>query len=40
MPVLLGGGNPLVSSGIRRSLLTLKQSHASPAGIVSLRYEV
>ena len=40
MPVLLGGGTPLVSSVARRSLLTLKRSHASPAGIVSLRYEV
>ncbi|HKH48726.1 MAG TPA: dihydrofolate reductase family protein [Thermoanaerobaculia bacterium] len=40
MPVLLGGGTPLVSSGARRSRLTLKRSHASPTGIVSLRYEV
>jgi dihydrofolate reductase len=40
MPVLLGGGVPLVSPGAPRSRLTLTRSSASPSGIVNLRYEV
>jgi dihydrofolate reductase len=40
MPVLLGGGVPLVSVGAPRSRLTLTRSNASPRGIVNLHYEV
>ena len=40
MPVLLGGGVPLVSPGAPRSRLTLTRSNASPSGIVNLHYEV
>jgi dihydrofolate reductase len=40
MPVLLGGGTPLVSSGAPRTRLTLARSNASPSGIVNLHYEV
>jgi dihydrofolate reductase len=40
MPVLLGDGTPLVSTGTPRSRLTLRNSAASPAGIVTLNYEV
>ena len=40
MPVLLGGGTPLVSPGAPRSQLTLTRSKASPSGIVNLHYEV
>jgi dihydrofolate reductase len=40
MPVLLGGGSPLVSAGCPRSRLTLTRSTASPSGIVNLQYEV
>jgi dihydrofolate reductase len=40
MPVLLGGGVPLVSPGVPRSRLTLTRSSVSPSGIVNLRYEV
>ena len=40
MPVLLGGGVPLVSPGAPRSRLTLTRSSTSPSGIVNLHYEV
>jgi dihydrofolate reductase len=40
MPVLLGGGVPLVSPGAPRSRLTLTRSNASPSGILNLHYEV
>jgi dihydrofolate reductase len=40
IPVLLGGGTPLVSPGAQRSRLTLRNSATSPAGIVTLGYEV
>jgi dihydrofolate reductase len=40
MPVLLGGGVPLVSPGAPRSRLTLTRSNASPSGVVNLHYEV
>ena len=40
MPVLLGGGVPLVAPGAPRSRLTLSRSSASPSGIVNLHYEV
>jgi dihydrofolate reductase len=40
MPVLLGDGIPLVSPGTRRSRLTLRGSSTSPAGIVTVNYEV
>ncbi|MDQ6768727.1 MAG: dihydrofolate reductase family protein [Gemmatimonadota bacterium] len=40
MPVLLGRGIPLLSSGAPRSRLTLTRSNASPSGIVNLHYEI
>jgi dihydrofolate reductase len=40
MPVLLGSGVPLLSHGTSRSQLILRQSDASPSGIVNLHYEV
>ena len=40
MPVLLGGGTPLVSAGAPRSRLTLTRSNTSPSGIVTLQYEI
>jgi dihydrofolate reductase len=40
MPVLLGGGVPLVSPGARRSRLTLTRSNALPSGVVNLHYDV
>jgi len=40
MPVLLGGGVPLVSPGVPRSRLTLMRSNASPSGVINLHYEV
>ena len=40
MPVLLGGGTPLVSADAPRSQLTLTRSNTSPSGIVNLRYDV
>src|SRR5712671_2347380 len=40
MPVLLGGGTPLVSAEAPRSRLLLIGSDASPSGIVNLRYNV
>jgi dihydrofolate reductase len=40
MPVLLGGGTPLVSAGAPRSGLILTRSNTSPSGIVNLQYQV
>jgi dihydrofolate reductase len=40
MPVLLGGGTPLVSAGTPRSGLILTRSNTSPGGIVNLQYQV
>jgi dihydrofolate reductase len=40
MPVLLGGGTPLVSAGTPRSGLILTRSNTSPSGIVNLQYQV
>ena len=40
MPVLLGGGTPLVSAGATRSRLILTRSNTSPSGIVNLQYQV
>jgi dihydrofolate reductase len=40
MPVLLGGGTPLVSAGTPRSGLILTRSYASLSGIVNLQYQV
>lgn len=40
MPVLLGGGIPLVAPDAPRARLTLTRSDAHPGGIVSLRYDV
>ena len=40
MPVLLGGGVPVLSPGAPRSRLTLTRSSASPSGIVNLHYRV
>jgi len=40
MPVLLGGGTPLVSAGAPRSRLILTRSNTSPSGIVNLQYQV
>ena len=40
MPVLLGRGIPLVASVAPRARLALTRSVASPAGIVSLHYDV
>jgi len=40
MPVLLGGGAPLVATITPRSPLVLTRSHHSPRGIVNLQYDV
>ena len=40
MPVLLGGGVPLVAAVAPRPRLVLTRSHHSPNGIVNLQYEV
>lgn len=40
MPVLLGRGIPLVGPEAPRARLALTRSDASPAGIVSLSYDV
>jgi dihydrofolate reductase len=40
MPVLLGGGRPLVAVGAPRTRLSLTRSISSPSGILSLQYEV
>jgi dihydrofolate reductase len=40
MPVLLGGGTPLVSPGAPRSRLILALANTSPSGIVNLQYQI
>lgn len=40
MPVLLGGGTPLVAVGAPRTRLSLAASSPSPSGILNLQYEV
>jgi dihydrofolate reductase len=40
VPVLLGGGIPLLASGVDRTALTLTRSHVYPSGIVLLYYSV
>ncbi len=40
IPVLLGGGIPLIAAGTPRTRLTLSESAVSPSGIVNLRYDV
>lgn len=40
VPVLLGGGIPLVESGLARTPLTLLDTHRYPSGMVTLRYAV
>lgn len=40
VPVLLGGGIPLLASGVDRTALTLTRSHVYPSGIVMLYYSV
>ena len=40
MPVLLGGGTPLVGVGSPRTRLSLTRSQSSPSGVLNLQYEV
>jgi dihydrofolate reductase len=40
VPVLLGAGVPVVTSGIDRAALTLTHSHVYPSGMVMLYYSV
>lgn len=40
VPVLLGGGVPLLASGPDRTALTLTHSHVYPSGMVALHYAV
>jgi len=40
VPVLLGGGVPLLPPGAPQTALTLTQSHAYPSGMVGLYYSV
>jgi dihydrofolate reductase len=40
MPVVLAGGIPLAAAGAPRARLAVTHSAASPAGIVSLRYDI
>jgi dihydrofolate reductase len=40
VPVLLGGGTPLIAGGAPRSQLTLEGTHAYPSGMVGLTYSV
>ena len=40
MPVLLGGGAPLLETGASLTRLSLVHSQSYPSGVVSLRYEV
>ena len=40
MPVILGGGTPLIGAGAGRCRLTLVRSDASPSGVVNLQYDV
>jgi hypothetical protein len=39
MPVLLGGGTPLVSSGSGRAQLKLRRADTSPSGILHVEYD-
>ncbi len=40
VPVLLGGGVPLLPAGVSRTVLRLARSHVYPSGMVALHYEV
>ena len=40
VPVLLGGGIPLLASGVDQTALTLTRSHVYPSGMVMLYYSV
>jgi hypothetical protein len=40
MPVLLGGGTPLVSPGTPRAGLILTRSNTSASGIINLQYQI
>ena len=40
MPVLLGGGTPLVSSGRGRAQLKLRRADTSPSGILHVDYDI
>ena len=40
VPILLGGGVPLIPSGAPRTFLLLTGTHAYPSGMVSLTYSV
>ena len=40
MPVLLGGGTPLVGADVGRCRLKLTRSDASPSGVVNLHYDI
>lgn len=39
-PILLGGGIPLLATGLGGAKLTLASSHSYPSGMVALHYEV
>lgn len=40
VPVVLGGGVPLVGAGVPRTSLRLSDTHRYPSGMVTLSYEV
>jgi dihydrofolate reductase len=40
VPILLGGGVPLLATGLGGAKLTLSSSHAYPSGMMALHYEV
>lgn len=40
VPVLLGGGTPLIAPGAPRTRLTLDDTHAYPSGMMTLGYSV
>jgi dihydrofolate reductase len=40
VPIVLGGGIPLVATGHGGAKLTLTSSHVYPSGMVALHYEV
>ena len=40
VPILLGGGVPLLPPGVRRTALRLEHSHVYPSGMVALHYDV
>jgi dihydrofolate reductase len=40
VPVLLGGGVPLLPSGVERTALELVHSHVYPSGMVAVHYNV